>query len=232
MRDSVLAGAHELNVPLSVAAVCVAAAARLPITGAAVSVCSDLTASELVCATGALSRVLEELQLTLGEGPSLEVLAGGRAILIGDLESPQPQARWPMFAAQAVEMGGRGFFAFPMRAGAVRGGVLTLCSRRPGSLPAEGVAEAWVFAEMALELLLDAQAGINGQEGHMPVDGLVGGRPEVHQATGMISVQLGVGMIEALARLRALAFAEDRPLSQVASDVVSRRVRFETEDSA
>jgi AmiR/NasT family two-component response regulator len=49
----------------------------------------------------------------------------------------------------------------------------------------------------------------------------------VHQATGMISVQLGVSLEEALARLRAHAFAASAALGDVAGDVVNRRLRFD-----
>ncbi|MGB0094384.1 MAG: ANTAR domain-containing protein [Solirubrobacteraceae bacterium] len=53
------------------------------------------------------------------------------------------------------------------------------------------------------------------------------GWAEVHQATGMISVQLGVSMDEAFVRLRAHAFAAGRSLKAVAGDVVARRLRLE-----
>jgi AmiR/NasT family two-component response regulator len=58
----------------------------------------------------------------------------------------------------------------------------------------------------------------------------MGYRAQVHQATGMISVQLGVGQAEALVRMRAHAFRHRRALADVASDVVARRLRF-NEDS-
>ena len=49
--------------------------------------------------------------------------------------------------------------------------------------------------------------------------------PELRAATGMISVQLDVSMDDAFVRLRATAFAEQRPLAELAADVVARRVR-------
>jgi len=48
----------------------------------------------------------------------------------------------------------------------------------------------------------------------------------VHQAAGMVSAQLEASVGEALIRLRAHAFALDRPLAAVAEDVVARRLRF------
>ncbi|MEO7195507.1 MAG: GAF domain-containing protein, partial [Pseudonocardiaceae bacterium] len=163
----VSAHAEGLGVAVSVRSLCQAAAARLPVSGVAVSVRGELMVSEVLCATGGLSRELEELQqLTVGEGPSLEVLASGASVLVGELDCAPVQARWPLFAAAAVEAGARALFALPLRVGALRGGVFVLASDRPGRLPGEDLAEAWVFAGFALRLVLDEQAGVNSREGY------------------------------------------------------------------
>ena len=49
----------------------------------------------------------------------------------------------------------------------------------------------------------------------------------IHQATGMIAAQLDDTMSNALARLRAAAFASGRSMYDIAQDVVERRVRFD-----
>jgi hypothetical protein len=224
--------ADALGVPVSVNSLCQTVAARLPVTGVAVSARGGRVACEVLCAIGPLSRELEELQLTVGEGPSLEVLAGGQSVLMGDLDSAQAQARWPLFTAAAVQAGARALFVLPLRVGAIHCGVFALASNRAGLLPAEDLAQAWVFAEFALQLVLNEQAGINSQDGYPVLDTLSNSRPEIHQATGMISVQLGVGIEEAFSRLRARAFAQERLLSELAADVVTRRLRFDLEDIA
>ncbi len=43
----------------------------------------------------------------------------------------------------------------------------------------------------------------------------------------MISAQLEVSLAEAPVRLRADAYGDDRPIAEVAADVVARRLRFE-----
>jgi AmiR/NasT family two-component response regulator len=48
----------------------------------------------------------------------------------------------------------------------------------------------------------------------------------VHQATGMVSVQLDVTAADALATLRARAFQTGRSIQQIAVDVVDRRLSF------
>jgi AmiR/NasT family two-component response regulator len=54
-------------------------------------------------------------------------------------------------------------------------------------------------------------------------------RAEIYQATGMVLMQLEISATEALARMRAYAFAEQRLLIDVARDVVARRLRFTEE---
>ena len=56
---------------------------------------------------------------------------------------------------------------------------------------------------------------------------LVDRRAVVHQAVGMLSVQLGVDLSVALLRLRAYAWSRERPISDVAADVVERRLRLD-----
>ncbi len=58
------------------------------------------------------------------------------------------------------------------------------------------------------------------------VDHGLGSRAEIHQATGMVLAQLGFSATDALARLRAHAFVEQRLLIDVAEDVVARRLTF------
>lgn len=51
--------------------------------------------------------------------------------------------------------------------------------------------------------------------------------PKVHQATGMVSVQLGVPLPEAMVRLRAAAYAGERSLPAFSADVIARRLRMD-----
>ncbi|HEX6403759.1 MAG TPA: GAF and ANTAR domain-containing protein [Pseudonocardiaceae bacterium] len=227
---AITARADALGVPVSLRVLCETAADRLPITGVAVAIRGRFVASELVCVTDPLSRRMEELQLTIGEGPTLDILAGSSAILVEDLDAPDYQKRWPLFASQAVDTGIRATHVLPLRIGGIRGGALALYTDRPARLPAETLAEAWVFSELALELLFDEQAGIGTQNGY-PTYRQFETPAEIHQATGMISVQLGISVVDAFTRLRARAFADDRPLSELATDVVARRIRFDHEDT-
>jgi hypothetical protein len=221
-----IAAAHEGEEPVSMAAVCLAAARNLGVDGASVTVMSGLLLGEPLFASDELSARLEELQFTTGEGPGTDDFWLGSPVLIADLDSVA--ARWPGFAPEAVAAGARAMFALPLQAGAIRVGVLSLYRALPGPLLASELADLLVFADFALHLLLDAAAGISGSPGYRPpLDGLSDRRALVYQATGMISVQLGVSLEEALIRLRAHAFTSSIALGDVAGDVVGRRLRFD-----
>jgi hypothetical protein len=218
-----IAAAREGDAPASLAALCRAAVTGLAVDGAIVTAVGP-EVSEPLSATDELSARLEELLLTTGEGPGAEDLMFGSPMLIPDL-APLT-GRWPGFAPAAVDAGARALFAFPLQAGAIRAGVLLLYRARPGPLTPRQLADALVFADIALQLLLDLSAGISGTADYQPLSALSGRRAEVYQATGMISVQLGVSLEEAFVRLRAHAFAAGAPLDDLAGDVVQRRLRF------
>jgi hypothetical protein len=220
-----IAAAREGDAPASLAALCRAAVNWLAVDGASVTAVNGPAVREPLSATDERSARLEELLFTTGEGPGAEDFMFGSPMLIPDLELVAE--RWPGFVPAAVAAGAGALFAFPLQAGAIRVGVLSLYRAEPGPLTPQQLADALVFADIALQLLLDSASGISGLAGYQPLDGLSFSRAEVYQATGMISVQLGVSLEEALVRLRAHAFAVDTPLDNVAGDVVRRLLRFD-----
>ena len=118
-------------------------------------------------------------------------------------------------------------FAFPLRVGAVRLGVLTLYRSEPGDLDAADLADAIALARVATHLLLELEGDLppGSLPGHLA--DIVDHRAVVHQATGMVAAQLDADVRTALGRLRAYAWSRDRSLDDVADDVVARRLRFD-----
>ena len=200
------------------------------VTGVAVTVRLPAAPRETVYASDRVAADLEELTLTLGEGPSVDALTDG-PVLVSDLTDPDCAARWPAFTDAALRRGRTGVFSLPLRVGAIRLGVMDLYRDQPGALARGQLADALMLADTACALLLDGQRGGAPLGTYMPVRAGPH-HPEVHQATGMISIQLGVSIALALTRLRAYSYAHDRRLSDVAADVVARRLRFyrETRD--
>jgi ANTAR domain/GAF domain len=210
------------SLPVRLSAQCLSA---LPISGVGVALMTaDGPSGVVLAATDARARYLEELQFSLGEGPCVEASRSGHPVLQPDLLATG-LARWPGFGAAALDAGIGAIFAFPLRVGAIRVGILDLHRDTPGRLETAEQADALAFADAATVVVLHLQDQGDGEASALA--GSIGSRAEVHQATGMIAVQLGVGLAEALLRLRAYAYASGRPVSDVAADVVGRRLRFD-----
>lgn len=176
--------------------------------------------------TDEMSVLIEELQYTLGEGPCVDAYELQRPVLEPDLAAPST-ARWLAFTRTAVEAGVRAVFGFPIEVGAVRLGALNLYRDRPGFLSDDQHADALVLAAVAARAMLAVQA--NAAPGALAeeLESGLNFRFVVHQASGMVSAQLQVSLGDALVRLRAYAFANERVLAEVAEEVVSRRLWFD-----
>jgi len=214
------------DAPTVIDRVCVAAVRLLSLSGAGISLMADgqLRGSAGVSEPGIAA--VQELQLELGEGPGVDLWASDVPVLESDL-AQGGMVRWPTFARAAQGAGVRAVFAFPMGVGAIRIGVLVLYRDRAGPLAGEELALGLVLADVATQVVLAVQAGAPADTVHELLAGEPAHWAEVHQATGMVSVQLGVSMDEAFVRLRAHAFADGRSLRVVAREVVSRRLTLE-----
>jgi GAF domain-containing protein len=207
--------------------VCRACVVGLGVDGAAISLLTASNARERLCATDATADLLEDLQFSLGEGACVEAAMTGRAVLVPDLSRAGEGMRWPVFAGELVERTEVGaLFAVPLQWGTINVGVLELYRRAVGSLSETQLRDVMSAADIATLMFL-MFLGLRTDPGdHTWLDHSAHGNAESHQATGMVLVQLGVSATDALARMRAYAFVEQRLLSEVAHDVVSRRLRF------
>jgi hypothetical protein len=222
-------GQESRGEPVSVAHVCAAAVTAIHVDGAGVTVMASPTVRETVYATDRVAGELEEWQLTFGQGPCVDAFSNGGPVLAGDLSAADCLGRWPVFTPAALGSGARAVFALPLQVGAIRVGVLDLYRTRPGPLSTHELADALAFAETAGTMLLDSAAGAQPDTAELAWqrDDPTAHQAQVHQATGMVLVQLGVSAEAAFARLRAYAYAHNRRLGEVAGDVVERRLRFD-----
>ncbi|MEI8411395.1 MULTISPECIES: GAF and ANTAR domain-containing protein [unclassified Kribbella] len=208
---------------------CAASVEALPVDGAGMALMTAAGHGGTLAATDGPAVAMENLQSTLGEGPCLDAFRDGRPVLESDLASTGT-SRWPAFVAGAQEAGITAVFAFPLQIGAIRLGVLDFYRDVIGPLTAAELALALDFAAAATTLVLDLQNKTAPGELHPHLADAAAGRREIHQATGMITVQAAVGLTEALLLLRARAYADDRSLLDLAKDVVARKVTFRPED--
>jgi hypothetical protein len=221
-------GAH-----VSLADVSAVAAAAANLSGAWVAAARGEEPAFLMCATDPVGEQLAELQLTLGEGPCHDVLVLAAPVLASDLADGEFGRRWPAFTPEACGHGAGAVFAFPLIVGAIRAGVLGAYRRSAGPLAGGELGDLLILSDTATILLLDSLG--DGAAGAADGDGVrLNGQPpdlalhraEIDQATGMLTVQLGVPVAEAFARLRAYAYSPDRRLAEVAGDIVARRLRL------
>lgn len=197
------------------------------LSGAGVSMLTAKGTREPFYATDATAREIEQLQLVLGEGPCLEATSRGKPVLVADMsdESDDAARQWPVFRGEAVKAGVRAIFAFPMRVGAIDLGAVDLYRADPGGLSDRQIGAALSSVDRVAISILDQPVGYGNMVPGAVSDVLV------HQAAGMVMVQADSSIEEALVRLRATAFAEGRPLGELASDVVNGRRRLSKEES-
>jgi hypothetical protein len=194
------------------------------VDGAGLSVVTATGAREALFVSDPLAAEVEHLQFTLGEGPCVDATSSGTPVLVDDLDanSDQLSVRWPMFVREATRAGVRAIFAFPVLVGAVSLGAVDLYRRTPGALSRPQLSSALTSADAIGWAVLDSDAA--------PGDQLLGATSlVVHQAAGMVMVQLDCAIEEALVRLRATAFADGVTINKLAADVVHGRRRLTKE---
>ncbi|WP_346265303.1 GAF and ANTAR domain-containing protein [Actinoplanes xinjiangensis] len=205
---------------------CTAATRALAASGAGISVMTEAGTRGVYAASDPLTEQMEELQFVLGEGPCWEAFSLRRPVLVPDLGGVSP-TRWPMYIPAVHDSGIRAVFSFPLQMGAMRLGVLDVFRKRTGSLTGEELADALAFAYVTMTALLDhhEEAATKGSGDVLADAGEH--HAELFQAQGMVMVQLGVTIGEAMTRMRGYAFAHGRRLDDVARDVVARRLHFD-----
>ncbi|WP_378741303.1 GAF and ANTAR domain-containing protein [Nocardia brasiliensis] len=206
--------------------------------GAAVAVLSSSTrARELVYATDATARQIDELQFVVGEGPCIDAYVKGRQQMCPDLAEESAGMRWPGFTAEVVALGVSAAFAFPVPGTWRPVGVLELYRRTAGDLT-EGEQRSAGACALATGTALHhywstrmlAAGGVENTAGSDEFDQAIDdmadefSRSEVYVASGMVAVQLAVSTAEALDRLRAYCYAHARSITDVAAEILAHRL--------
>ena len=203
------------------ARLCRACVSILGADGGAITLSSTRAERLTVSASDGTSARLEDLQDVLGEGPGQEAYRSGSAVVVrvdGARGGP-----FPMFAELAADVAGPlTIWAIPLHPAGVPVGVVTLY-RVAGDL-AYGGEDAQFLADAVGAALLDERTHDQAPFAAWSE------RARVHQAAGMVVAQLAISPNDALAILRAHAFAEGATLDAIAVDVVERRLTFSPTD--
>jgi len=189
-------------------------AAMLDVPFAAAALCGVEHVPLAVAASDATARAAQELEQVLDEGPALAAVAQASPVVVA---GGAMFDRWPRYGPAVAELGVHAVIAAPLRVSKACFGALCAYDRGPG-IAVSAAAGAEVMADAMAQSVLDG--GIPGP----PADD--GFQPLVHQAAGMIAVYHDCDISDAEVLLRAHAFAENRPVADVASDVTERRTRL------
>jgi hypothetical protein len=216
---------REVSARDMVGRVCRFSVERLDLSGCALLLIANADVVETLATAGPQSGQIADLQFSLAEGPCLEAHRSGLPVFVPDLS--REHLRWPAFAPAAAALGVRAEFSLPLQVGMAGLGTLDMSRDEPGMLADDEISDALVAADIATDALLVMQDADSLSEVAelFRADGT--DRLVVHQAAGVLSVRLGLAPADALASLRAYAFRTDRPIHEVATDVVNRRVNID-----
>ncbi len=197
----------------------------LDVLGAGISIMSG-TNSGPVCSSSDRVRRLEDLQFSLGEGPCHDAYINGTMIAEPDLNT-RTNDNWPNYTPPALDLGACAVFAFPLHIGIGIVGVLTVYHDIVGMLTDQQNADGRELARIlpALMTAIQARSGetllageLSDREAH---------RTEVHQASGITAVQLGIGVDDALARIRGHAYATNQSVADVSREILAHRLQLD-----
>jgi hypothetical protein len=212
--------------PSLLARICNLTVTEVGVSGAGVTLLSrprDAARQHLAVASDALVVRLEELTLTVGEGPALRAAVSEAPVLVPNVAAAVD--RWPAFVPGALALGVAAVFSFPLQVGVIRLGSLDCYRSSAGDLNETQLVDALLLADLCLEAALAEVAGHAAND----LGWIADVHAVVHQASGVVMAQLGVSIEAALLRLRAYAFAHDLPLAEVSRHVIDGRIRLESD---
>ena len=174
----------------------------------------------LVAASTERARVLELFQIQNDEGPCLDCYRTGQAVIVSDIRADRATAGWPRFAAAAGEMGCAGVHALPMRLRDQVVGTLNLFRIAPDGLdPAVAVA-ARALVDVATIGILQERAIHQQEVIAAQLQVALNSRVMIEQAKGILAERLQATTDDAFIILRRYARDHNRPLTQLAADVI------------
>lgn len=170
----------------------------------------------LVAASNATARRAHEMQMTLNEGPTLEASSGRISIAQG----AELKQRWPRFGETAGDLGVTSVAAVPLHFGSLS------AIGPPAPDPPGDIAELRRMAEALDEVILlgpDVARTANNDLPSLDLFEQEDFQPALHQAAGVLYGRGDWSIGDAIALIRAHAYAEDRPVTEVAEDIIHGR---------
>ena len=165
------------------------------------------------------SRLLELMELHIGQGPCLDCHRTGAPVFVPDLAAQH--TRWPGFAEQTLQVGFGAVYALPMRLRQDTIGSLNLFHRDPGTISPATLGLAQALADVATIAILQHRALVASAELSEQLQRALQGRIVIEQAKGVLAGREQIEIPAAFALMRAYSRHTNRAVRQVAHDVVA-----------
>jgi len=175
----------------------------------------------LVASSEERMQLLEPFELQSAQGPCLDAFGTGQAVQASAAEG---RSRWPVFAPRASEAGFRAMCAVPMRAHADTIGALNLFRGNDQLFSDAELEIARAMAQVATIALIQQRAIRERSLLAGQLQAALHSRVVIEQAKGMLAEHLPTTVDEAFQLLNEYAHDHNRRLTDVARDVVDRRL--------
>ncbi|MGI5469559.1 ANTAR domain-containing protein [Streptomyces sp. CA-132043] len=167
-----------------------------------------------VAASDEGARAAQDLEYVLGEGPGTDATAKRRQV---SAAGRSIERCWPVYGPAVTALGFGEVIAVPLATPDGCLGSLAVFDPRPGTARTTAVAEITEALVRTMLLGPDADPELYGGTDH---------RDTVHQAAGMVSVQERCPVGDALALIKARAYADGVPVNEMAGRIVSGEFRL------
>src|ERR1700749_2620876 len=175
----------------------------------------------LIASSDERMRLLELFELQGAQGPCLGAFSPGRVLPAGGARS---RTRWPVFAQHAVDSGFQLMCAVPLRVRTDIIGALNLFRRTDEPFTADEIDIAQAMAEMAAIGLIQERALRERTLLTEQLQAALLSRVGIEPAKGMLAEYLNISVDDAFRLLRSYPRDHNRKLSDVARDVVDRKI--------
>jgi GAF domain-containing protein len=196
---------------------------------AAIMLVSPSRRLEAVASSSERSRLLELFELQNREGPCLDAFHGRLVVSSSDLANEE--ARWPIFAPQALAFGFRAVHSIPLRRRDDVVGALNLLRVEPGELSPVDARLVGALSEIATVGLLQARMISDARVAASGLQTALNSRILIEQAKGVLAQRHDIDMDAAFTMLRNHARRHQLRLTVVAERVVNRTLELAGDSS-
>jgi hypothetical protein len=163
-------------------------------------------------------RLLDDLELVLGEGPGTDIFATGLPVVVVDMS--RSGSRWPVYAPAALEAGVSATFGLPLRDGHAIIGAFVVSTHNPGWPDTRTFHEAMKLADICSDRLITMQRQARTGQVALSLEPLIHRFTELNQAAGKVSASLGIAPPDALTLIRARLWRTAGSIADATEEIV------------